>query len=241
MRYCDDSVGRKVVTKCFVYLRVSGKSQVKGDGFTRQFLACREYASKNELQIVRIFKERGVSGEKELDHRPQLSALFAALEENGVNTIIVEKLDRFARDLLIQETIVADMLKKSYTLISTMEPDLCSKDPSRILIRQVFGAIAQYEKSMIVLKLRGARDRIRKKGVKCDGRKMYGEKPGEQEVLNRIYALDDSGLCHQSIADALNQDGIPARMAHKGKVWSRSTIQKILARDRVDFTTTARA
>jgi hypothetical protein len=36
------------------------------------------------------------------------------------------------------------------------EPDLCSDDPSRKLIRQILGAFSEYEKTMIVLKLRGA-------------------------------------------------------------------------------------
>jgi hypothetical protein len=42
------------------------------------------------------------------------------------------------------------------------EPDLCIDDPSRKLLRQIFGSIAEYEKTMLVLKLRGARQRKRK-------------------------------------------------------------------------------
>jgi hypothetical protein len=37
------------------------------------------------------------------------------------------------------------------------EPDLIANDPTRILVRQMMGAVAQYEKSQIVLKLHGAR------------------------------------------------------------------------------------
>ena len=90
--------------KCFVYLRVSGKSQITGDGFLRQFRECRSYAKANDLQIVKLFREKGVSGTKELEDRPALSALFAALEDDGVKVVVIEKLDRMARDLMIQET-----------------------------------------------------------------------------------------------------------------------------------------
>ena len=45
-------------------------------------------------------------------------------------------------------------------LLSVAEPDLLQDDPSRKLMRQIFGAIAEYEKTMIVLKLRGARMRV---------------------------------------------------------------------------------
>jgi len=214
------------MTKCFAYLRVSGKSQIRGDGFPRQFLACRRYAAANDMKIVRIFRERGVTGEMELEGRPQLSALFAALEENGVRTIIIERLDRFARDLLVQETIIADMLKKGYLLISASEPDLCSTDPSRILIRQIFGAIAQYDKAMTVLKLRGARERLRAKGLRCDGRVPFGLKPGEQPILDRMrYLRDVEHKRYEAIAVILNEERIPTRM---GKKWKASTIHKIL-------------
>ena len=118
------------MTDVFAYLRVSGKSQIRGDGFRRQFIAIRQYCAAHQLRIVRIFKERGVSGTKELDDRPALSELFAALEEDGVKTVVVEKLDRLARDLMVQETIMADMQKHGYTLLSTAEPDLVAEIPA---------------------------------------------------------------------------------------------------------------
>jgi DNA invertase Pin-like site-specific DNA recombinase len=43
------------------------------------------------------------------------------------------------------------------------------------LVRQVLGAIAEFDKAMTVAKLRGARDRIRKERGKCGGRKGYAE------------------------------------------------------------------
>lgn len=214
----------------FAYLRVSGKSQVRGDGFHRQFIAIRKYCQANDLHIVGIFREKGVCGATELDDRPALSALFAALEENGVKTVVFEKLDRLARDLVVQETIVADMQKSGYVLLSTCEPDLCSREPSRVFMRQIFGAIAQYEKSMIVLKLRGARDRARARDGKCDGRKAFGEKPGEAETLQRILVLRDTGHNAAAIANFLNTAGILTRY---GKPWHTGTIGNILRRNTV--------
>lgn len=211
----------------FAYLRVSGKSQVRGDGFLRQFIAIRQYCTTHGLHIVRIFKERGVSGTKELDDRPALSELFAALEEDGIKTVVVEKLDRMARDLMVQETIMADMQKHGYTLLSTAEPDLCSQDPSRVLIRQIFGALAQWERAMIVMKLRGARQRKKARGERGEGRHAYGEKPGEEVTLERILVLQSTGHSTRAIANFLNTTGIATRM---GKPWKPGTVSKILAR-----------
>jgi DNA invertase Pin-like site-specific DNA recombinase len=50
------------------------------------------------------------------------------------------------------------------------EPDLCSDDPTRTLMRQVLGAFFEYERSMIVSKLRSARQRMKARTGRCEGR-----------------------------------------------------------------------
>jgi len=216
------------MTDVFAYLRVSGPSQLRGDGFRRQFIAIRKYCVANQLHIVRIFKERGICGATELENRPALSELFNALESDGIKAVVIERLDRLARDLMVQETIIADMQKSGYVLHSSCEPDLCSIDPSRVLVRQIFGAIAQYEKCMIVLKLRGARQRKKARGERGEGRHAYGEKPGEEVTLQRILALQSTGHSTRAIANFLNTAGDATRM---GGTWKPGTVAKILARD----------
>jgi len=70
---------------------------------------------------------------------------------------------------------------------------MCSDDPSRVLIRQILGAFAQYERAMIVQKLRGARRRIRAKVGRCEGRKPYGTRPGEAEVIEHMKNFANRG------------------------------------------------
>jgi DNA invertase Pin-like site-specific DNA recombinase len=81
---------------------------------------------------------------------------MAALHGNGTKLVLVEKLDRLARDLMIQESIIADMQRNQFEIISVVEPDLCSNDTTRKLMRQILGAFSEYEATMIALKLRGA-------------------------------------------------------------------------------------
>jgi DNA invertase Pin-like site-specific DNA recombinase len=68
---------------------------------------------------------------------------------------------------------------------SPAEPDLMTNDPTRKLMRQFMGAIAEYDKSQIVLKLRGARMRKRAKEGRSEGRKPYGFYEGEAAALTR--------------------------------------------------------
>jgi hypothetical protein len=130
---------------------------------------------------------------------------------------------------MIQEALIADLRGKGYTLISTCEPDLCSDDPSRKLMRQIMGAIAEYDKAMIVLKLRGARERKKAKTGKCEGQAAYGTKPGEAEILSKIWHWKSRGWTGKNIAAWLNSESLLSR---SGRPWHPSSIAKILAREK---------
>jgi DNA invertase Pin-like site-specific DNA recombinase len=93
----------------------------------------------------------------------------------------------------MQETIIGVLRKGGFELVSVAEPDPCSDDPSRVMVRQLFGVVAQYEKSTLVAKLRGARRRTKAKTGRCEGRKPYGDRPGDVEVIKRARALRATG------------------------------------------------
>lgn len=225
-------------TVAFAYLRVSGKGQVDGDGFPRQLAAIEAYARANGLTLAKVFREEGVSGTKELDNRPALQHLLAAVASRSVSIVLVEKLDRLARDLMIQETILRDLQHRGITLVSTMEPDLCSDDPSRKLGRQIMGCIAEYEKSMIVSKLAGARRRMRAKTGVCESRKPYGERKGERRVIDRILVLRATGAAMDTIAEMLNSEGLKPR---SGRQWYGSSVRNVLLRQSVTAATAVTA
>ena len=211
-------------TTAFAYLRVSGKGQVKGDGFPRQLETIRAYAREQGIRIVKVFEEKGVGGTTEWEDRPAWAEMIGAL--NGVKFIIIERLDRLARELFIQEYILRDLKQRGVTLVSVHEQDIDS-NPERILFRQIMGAIAQYDKTMVVLKLRGARQRKKAETGRCEGLKPFGDVPGESETRNRIRAMRKSGSTLQGICDALNSEGVTTRYR---KRWMPMTIQRIVTR-----------
>ena len=108
---------------------MSGKGQIAGDGFTRQLESITRYAKANDIKIVQVFKDGGVTGTRELTERPAFTEMLAALHANGVRLILIGKLDRLARDLSVQESIIAELKKHGFELISVEEPDLLKRRP----------------------------------------------------------------------------------------------------------------
>jgi DNA invertase Pin-like site-specific DNA recombinase len=125
--------------------------------------------------IVQEIYDAAVSGADRIDQRPGFGRLLAELEPG--DTILVETANRFARDLAVQ-LASHDLLKRmGVTLTPVDAPDhFTDETPTAVLVRQVLGAIAQFDKAMTVAKLRGARDRCSAaKGRRVEGRKGYGE------------------------------------------------------------------
>jgi DNA invertase Pin-like site-specific DNA recombinase len=165
------------------------------------------------MEIAKVYREDHTGTEYD---RPVLAQLMVSLEQNGhrITTIICEKLDRIARSLMVQEKIIGDFQSKGFNLISTTEgEDLCSDDPTRKLLRTFMGAIAEFDKSMLVAKLRASRDRMRVKTGHCEGRHGYSDSEEGKAIVRHIKALYrrpkyGRRRTYQEIADRLNQSGM---------------------------------
>lgn len=221
--------------KAVSYLRCSGLGQVDGDTWDRQLAAITKYAKAEGLQLIDEFRDAGVSGTKDLENRPGLAALLDRVESNGVRIVLVENATRLARDLMVSEVILqqlADVGCKVVAADSGTDLTADTDDPTRRLIRQVLGAVAEFDRRVTVLKLRAARERIRRRTGRCEGRKPFGLRPGEAAAVARIRELHRKPhgrdrMSLQAICDQLNLENITSRT---GKPWTRQTLHKIIQR-----------
>ena len=134
--------------------------------------------------IVDWFYDAAVSGADPIEARPGFADLLARIAGNGVRTIIVETANRFARDLMVQEVGYAMLRGLGVTLVAADSPSSFLDDgPTSNLIRQILGAVSEFDKAMTVAKLKDARDRVRRAQGKCEGRKTYAEREGGQELV----------------------------------------------------------
>jgi DNA invertase Pin-like site-specific DNA recombinase len=187
----ETPMARKELIKAVAYLRTSSATNVGEvkDSDKRQLAAVEAYATAAGFEIVQTFYDAAVSGADSVDGRPGFAEMLDRLLSNGARTILVESPDRFARDLMVQ-LAGHDMLKaKGITLIAASAPTFFVEDtPTAVLVRQVLGAVSQFEKAMLVAKLRGARERKKAITGKCGGRQSYAERSPEAVLLAKRLA-----------------------------------------------------
>jgi len=178
----------KQLMPAVAYLRTSSAANVGAnkDSDKRQRAAIEAFARGAGFIMVDEFYDAAVSGADPIDKRPGFVEMLQRLATNGAKTIIVESPDRFARDLTVQLTGHDKLKGLGIEIIPATAPDYFIEDtPTAVLVRQVLGAIAQFEKASAVAKLAAARKRKRERFGKCEGRKSHREKQPEVVSLAR--------------------------------------------------------
>ena len=217
------------------YLRTSSAANVgEGkDSDKRQRVAIERFASRTGYQIVDWFYDPAISGADPIDTRPGFSAALARIASNGVKTIIVEAASRFARDLMVQEVGFAMLRDLGIILIAADCPSsFLDNGPTSKLIRQILGAVSEFDKAMVVAKLKGARDRARRVNGKCEGRKSYAERDPKLVALARsLYRPDPERrpTSLRKIAAQLARQGYTTR---SGKHYSAGAVASMLGQHR---------
>ena len=218
----------------FGYMRTSSATNVgEGkDSEARQRKAIEAYAKSAGIVILEWFYDAAVSGADAIEARPGFAALLARIAGNGVRTIVVETAHRFARDLMVQEVGFAMLRTLGVTLIAADSPtSFLDNGPTSKLIRQILGAVSEFDKAMIVAKLKGARDRARRARGKCEGRKSYAERAGGEELVSvarRLRANPDGvrPVSLRKVAAGLAERGY---VTPSGRPYSASAVSSMLS------------
>jgi DNA invertase Pin-like site-specific DNA recombinase len=178
------------MTPAFAYLRTSSATNVGADKDSdkRQRDAIMGYAAGAGYAIVGEHYDADVRGDElSVWERPAMAAMLGAMLADGVKTVIVETASRFARDVIIQETGYQRLRTLGIVLIAADAPEtFTGTSPTATLVRQILGAVSQFEKAMVVARLKAARDRIKAKTGRCDGRKPAPE--GARELARALHA-----------------------------------------------------
>ena len=220
-----------VPTKAVAYMRTSSATNVGGDKDSegRQRAAIADYAAKNHIAIAPQdwFYDEAVKGTDPIETRAGFSALLDRIEDNGVRLVLIEDATRFARDLLTQELGIVIMINRGVRVVTSHGEDLTDvSDPTRVMMRQIAGAFAQYEKARLVARLKRARDLKRERtGRKVGGRKSMAEE--RPEVVALAKRLRRSGLSLREVSSELERRG---HVTRGGKRYQAVAVARMVRR-----------
>jgi site-specific DNA recombinase len=146
-----------------IYCRVSSLEQVDGTSLESQEKMCNEYAKRENIEVKKVFIERGESA-KTTDRTEFIKAIsFCSDKKNRIDCFIVYKVDRFARNQA-DHTSVRQTLKKYKTeLRSVTEP--ISETPMGKMMEGILSTFAEFDNNIRTERsVNGMRERI-KQGV----------------------------------------------------------------------------
>lgn len=151
--------------KAIIYGRVSSAAQ----DYTRQVEELKEYASRNGMEVVRIFTEKE-TGKRKASERGAASDMLRFLAAEKIDVVLVSEISRLgrnARDVqhtvhTITETMKTNLYLHQYTM-SAYNPD-GSRNSIFSLITDVTANIAQMENETRAARIRSGIEHARKKG-----------------------------------------------------------------------------
>ncbi len=223
--------GKAKRVEAVAYIRTSSAANVgtDKDSDKRQRAAIESFAKRAGFALVGEFNDAAVSGADPIETRRGFAELLDRIEDNGVRTVIVEDASRFARELVTQELGILALIKRGVRVLTASGDDLTdSSDPSRVMMRQIAGSFAQYEKTRLVAKLRAARERKRRAVGKCEGRKNWAEvNPELVSAAKRLRRRSPKGR-HRSLRDVADELAKLGFVNQRGAKFSASSIASMV-------------
>ena len=136
-----------------IYTRVSSRDQVEGYSLDTQERACREFAARAGYDVVKVFTERGESA-KTAD-RTQLQAMLKYVKENErlLAAVIVNKVDRLARNSTDHGNLRVQLGEHHVRLQSTTEN--LDDTPAGRFAETVLSGIAQLDNEVRAERAKG--------------------------------------------------------------------------------------
>lgn len=224
------------------YVRVSTAGQA-ADGLSldAQRVRIEAAAASAGLQLVGVVVDGGVSGSVALADRPGGEQVVAMVEAGQVCTVIVAKLDRLGRSAADLLTTVQAWERAGVALLA-LDVGVDTRTPGGRVFFGMLSLFAEFEREQTRERTRAGLVQARAEGAKlgavglgfrrteavdADGRRVVEVDPTEAATVARIVELRGGGLAWRAVADALNQEGHPAK---RGGRWHAAAALRIFDR-----------
>jgi site-specific DNA recombinase len=224
-----------------LYARVSTDEQRQGQTIDSQVEELRQFVVQKSWRLASLYKDEGWSGS--ILGRPALDHLRDDASKGFFDVVIVNDVDRLARDVTHLGVIKRDLAHHGVTLVFRKLPS--DNSPTNNLLVNILGSFAEFERELITDRTRrGRRHKIetRQQFLGCIGaygfryvprqRSVSGEGelqilPGEARIVKDMYRwVDREGLSARQVIARLNDQKTPPRKRHG--LWQRSSALRIL-------------
>ncbi len=219
------------MTNAVIYARYSSHSQ-REESIEAQLRRCREYAVKNDFNVVAEYCDRALTGKT--DHRHEFQRMIKDSEKGHFQAVIMYTIDRFARNRY-DSAMYKAKLKKNGVKCYYTEQSL-TDEPESIILEAVLEGMAEYYSENLA---RGVRRGMRENAMKCmvngshmllgykkgaDGK--YEIDPATAHIVKEIFNLYSSGKSQSQVVEILNSKGYRTSRGYKFHISAVNTVLK---------------
>ena len=219
--------------KAVIYARYSSDNQ-RDASIDQQVKACEKYAAEQDLQILRVYDDRALTGKT--DKRPSFLRMIKDSARGEFSYVIVYALDRFSRNKYDSAIYKQKLKENGVRVLSAMEH--ITDDPTGALMESILEGFAQYYSDELSQKIhRGLNDNAEKAIVNGSiplgfrrGKDGHAEiVPEEAEIVREVFKRVAAGEQLIRIIEDMNRRGVKTK---HGKEWNRSTFNRMLSNER---------
>jgi site-specific DNA recombinase len=224
-----------------LYARVSTEEQREGQTIDSQVAELERHAQERGWSVIGVYKDEGWSGS--LLARPALDRLRDDTSKGLFNTVLINDVDRLARDVTHLGVIKRDLERHGQHVIFRKLP--MENSPTHNLLVNILGSFAEFERELIADRTRrGKRHKVEVRKEFLGSIPPYGFRyirkdrasgnggileinPEEAAVARQMYQwVSEEGLSARRVLDRLNQKRIPPRKGNSK--WAKSSVLRIL-------------
>lgn len=199
----EDPMPPRKTRRVAVYVRVS----TDGQSVSNQQRELEAVAERHGWQAVEVFADRGESGSKARDERPAMRRLMAAVARREVDMVAAWSVDRLGRSLQDLLGFLGELHAKGVDLYLHQQ-GIDTTTPAGRAMFQMMGVFAEFERSMIVERVKAGLARAKAQG-RVGGRPRVDG--GVEERLRDVLA---SGV---GIRKAAREVGVGTSVAQRVK------------------------
>jgi DNA invertase Pin-like site-specific DNA recombinase len=219
------------MSKVISFVRVSTLKQKTS--IKNQISRIKEYCKQNELHLVEMIKEEGVSGRK--IHRKGFVRMLDMVENKEIDGIICLNLSRIGRRASMTLELINTCLDNDVFIYDIKDGTDTRTPGGRMAVKM---RAVMYEEELI-----GIRENIREvisykktNGMKYNGRMAYGvyEKKGilyedefEMKIVRNVKNLRSRGWSWYKICKNLNENGIPTK-ENGDSGWNINQVRRVI-------------